>query len=293
MCSAFFVYMSQSASASVEVMGEVDAALSARNSATPVRFMLFVPEDDARSALRADLRSLQAPVLGDATYSQVFPELVAECWRSLLERRLIEATGAEKAARLEAQEALRLARDAVAATVFPKEEEAQFTDLAQRLAEGIDVAASVTSVRRSTTLGALPTVVFPSTLLGVLLFAYRTDPTRPDRGLVRHVIAEDLNSRFPLAEREGFALQWRIGGQPWSDLLERRALSFGLMRSHRVQRSADALTQLVGGLQTVIEYTEKMGRFAYWAEANGRIPPPLSLPADGGAAAPYLASAPA
>lgn len=77
-CEIVLCYITSNSVQSVMVRQEIDARLIERMQNEHVTILPYVASEDIRGQLRSDLQSLQIPVLNDATYTQMFPRIVAQ-----------------------------------------------------------------------------------------------------------------------------------------------------------------------------------------------------------------------
>jgi hypothetical protein len=79
------------------------------------------------SLLRVDIQTLQTPEWNEQNYTTVLAPVVAEIWRSFMERRLITVLSEERARRLGAELELERIRTATEEGVFSRSEESDFS----------------------------------------------------------------------------------------------------------------------------------------------------------------------
>ena len=85
------------------VKKEMDAGILQQLKDKRVAFLPYVDDEARRTKLRADIQALQVPVWNKANYSEVLPRVVAEIWRSYLERTVTSAVQEERVNRLQAE----------------------------------------------------------------------------------------------------------------------------------------------------------------------------------------------
>jgi hypothetical protein len=102
-CDAILVYFTESSMSSPVVKKEMDAGILQTLSDNNIVFLPFVNDAKIRPLLRSDIRSLQTLEWNDSNYSSLLPSVVAEIWRSYLERTVASATKDERLKRVEAE----------------------------------------------------------------------------------------------------------------------------------------------------------------------------------------------
>lgn len=126
-CEIVLCYITSNSVQSVMVRQEIDARLIERMQNEHVTILPYVSSEDIRSQLRSDLQSLQIPVFNDATYTQMFPRVVAQVWRSHLDWAVSQAIQSEKVRRLELELKVRELQDQSTGTIFSTTESADFS----------------------------------------------------------------------------------------------------------------------------------------------------------------------
>src|ERR1700733_2860104 len=132
-CDAVLVYFTEHSLASKMVGREVDAALVEQLRDQGVTFLPYVSASALRNELRSDIRTLHTREWNESNYLEVLPRVVAEIWRSYLERTVAQAVAQEKLRRLEMQEDLRNSKDRIQGTLFKPAEEQDFTYIFSKL----------------------------------------------------------------------------------------------------------------------------------------------------------------
>lgn len=125
-CDAVLVYVTDASLESSMVKKEIDAAILGQLQDRRVAFLPYVSSPEVRKRLRYDLQALQTPVWVQDNYQTLLPRVVAEIWRSYLERTVATAVQEEKVRRLQAELDLETAHARAADSVFTPAEEAEF-----------------------------------------------------------------------------------------------------------------------------------------------------------------------
>lgn len=119
-CDCILVYVTDNSIKSEMVKKEIDASVIQKLKDNNVAFIPYVSSTEIRDKLRSDIQALQAPEWNDSNYSEVLPKVVAEIWRSYLERTVQTAVSNEKVNRLQAELELKELKS--------KKNESMFTD---------------------------------------------------------------------------------------------------------------------------------------------------------------------
>ncbi|HEX8196082.1 MAG TPA: toll/interleukin-1 receptor domain-containing protein [Pyrinomonadaceae bacterium] len=95
-CDVIITYYTENSIASQMVRKEVDATFIRQLEDNGIRFLPYVDKDSTRSELRADVKTLQCRVWNNENYNQVLPTVVAEIWRSYMERNIAIAISTDE-----------------------------------------------------------------------------------------------------------------------------------------------------------------------------------------------------
>ncbi len=96
-CDVIIVYFTDSSLSSGMVAKEVDAAQIRHLKDSGISFLPYVRQSETRKKLRLDLQTLHCRVWNDDNYHEILPSVVAEIWRSYVERNLANAVLHESA----------------------------------------------------------------------------------------------------------------------------------------------------------------------------------------------------
>lgn len=141
-CDAILAYFTEDSVESKMVGKEVDSAILTQLADSRVAFLPYVDKDETRKLLRIDLQSLQCRTWNDENYLSILPSVVAEIWRSFLERHTERAILLEKNRRLELELELQSLR-AGDSSPFSSKEESEFRFIKKRLETPINVFVTV------------------------------------------------------------------------------------------------------------------------------------------------------
>lgn len=100
-CDAVIVYFTELSIQSPVVKKEMDVALLQNLKDNNVAFLPYVSNEKLREKLRPDIQALQVPEWNNDNYHLLLPRVVAEVWRSYLERTVLIAVKDERLKRIQ------------------------------------------------------------------------------------------------------------------------------------------------------------------------------------------------
>jgi len=262
-CDSVLVYLTEAALASEIVKREMDTALVRTLREKRIAFLPYVSHAALRDSLRSDLQALHCLEWSESNYRELLPQVVAEVWRSYLERTIGDAVLSEKTRRLELELEISQIQQRQAA-VFSSTEDAEFEYLRNRM-----------TVPFRVTLRALgndvPFLVSP---LGLTLSLLDQGGfTFSDFELVNW-LTQAASVRYG---EEGMpSVQFRLERDESSKVYVMVVPKFaacGLIREIEATGSR-------GRVVTKLQFAEKMYRLAYWLDFNQRRPDPHFLHRD-------------
>ncbi len=254
-CEIVLCYITSNSVQSVMVRQEIDARLIERMQNEHVTILPYVSSEDIRSQLRSDLQSLQIPVLNDATYTQMFPRVVAQVWRSHLDWAVSQAIQSEKVRRLELELKVRELQDQSTGTIFSTTETADFSAIWSWINREFQIDIQL---QRKNTEEA-PQVISCTLNFGNL---YR-------RGIARQQFTISLYPISNALKKDAAA----IGGVDADEVevgydlpldLETEFLKFGFLTRMPHQINADSLIARYFERRYDLVLTGKFDRFNYW-----------------------------
>ena len=95
-CDAVIVYLTENSLRSRMVEKELDATLVEELTESGIRILPYVLKAELRVQLRADVRALHCREWNDSNYNNVLPSVVAEIWRSYMERSVNSGNSSRK-----------------------------------------------------------------------------------------------------------------------------------------------------------------------------------------------------
>lgn len=125
-CDCVLVYLTENSISSHMVRKEIDVGIIQQLKDNNISFLPYVNESVIRTKLRPDLQVLQAPELNESNYKELLPRIVAEIWRSYLERKVINAIKSEQVGRLEAELKLEKIKSSRRGNAFSENESSDF-----------------------------------------------------------------------------------------------------------------------------------------------------------------------
>jgi hypothetical protein len=142
-CDVIIALFTEKSLESHMVAKEVDAAQLRQLQDNGIAFLPYVSEDKVRDKLRLDIQSLQCRVWNDANYHEILPSVVAEIWRSYMERAIANAVLQEQNRRLVAELELERLQIRLNESVFTSQEEGEFQHIYTKLKEPQEVFSYV------------------------------------------------------------------------------------------------------------------------------------------------------
>ncbi len=264
-CDAVIVYLTEESLRSKMVEKELDAAFVQQLSDGGVALLPYINRDELRGRLRSDIQSLQCRTWNEDNYDSILPTVVAEIWRSYLERTIDRAVLQEKSRRLEQELENNRLKERYESSVFSAREEQEFEYLRQQLGRTVEIEFSLCSEKQGDepqkTIGKETCRI---SLLSILLATIQAGGIYFDQHYVSmHVIdacgvSVDVKGNAAVRRRLGQSLDPSIAKNVLAELK-----TFGLVKITRVQRfDRPAIAY---------ELSEKMYRLKYWLEYNNLL----------------------
>lgn len=243
-CDVIIAYFSDSALKSGMVTREVDAAQIRQLKDGGISFLPYVNHSDTRKKLRLDIQRLQCPVWNEDNYHERLPIVVAEIWRSYLDRIVGTAVLQEKNKRLELEIELQELKATSNFSAFTSHEEKEFEYIYKKL----DVPKEI--LIRFYAESTSGTVTGKFSFLRFLMSFVSSGWTIFDSSSFCDRVFSEMKTLKPTA---GY-----VNGQISENLLvELRTYGFVETRDVNDQFSS-----------TVDEFTSRMYRFRFWLEVN-------------------------
>jgi len=125
-CDSVLVYFTENSLNSAMVKKEIDSGILQQLKTNSISFLPYVNDAKIRQTLRSDIQALQVLVWNNDNYLILLPEVVAEVWRSFLERMISNAIKNERVRRLEAELELEKLKRSIHNGVFSESENRDF-----------------------------------------------------------------------------------------------------------------------------------------------------------------------
>lgn len=139
-CDVIIAYFTESSLNSRMVAKEVDAAQIRQLKESGVSFLPYVSQSETRNKLRLDLQTLHCRVWNNENYHEILPSVVAEIWRSYLERNIGNAVLQERNRRLELEIELQKLTAQANTSGFTPQEEKEFRYIYRKLDEPREIS---------------------------------------------------------------------------------------------------------------------------------------------------------
>lgn len=270
-CDAVIAYITDNSIASPVVRKEIDVGILRKLSDSRIAFLPYVEDSALRSQLRADLQTLQTPEWNVDNYSDMLPRVVAEIWRSFLERTVIGAVQKERLGRLEAELRLAEIEKKEASSVFPEAETQDFEYIWRKLDRYEPVTFRHTTGKGDSKREIERYVIFVhiGSILPQLSDASKYVYDKHDvYYLIRNALrAKEVVGKEHLSEDEAVDL----ASSP--DVADELLMYGFVTRFHKgIRSSTPGRTLLSRDTPYVLMYTEKLERFKYWLAVKGKMP---------------------
>lgn len=271
-CDAILAYFTDNALNSQMVAKEVDSAILRRLHDSNIAFLPYVDVGETRAKLRLDIQTLQTREWNEENYYEILPSVVAEIWRSFLERNIANAVSVEKTRRLELELELQRVNEKVDTPFSPREEK-DFTFVHSRLNRRLEVAGTIREYKyneageKTNMAGDVVAGYETSFNLFPVLCVYSKHYFSYDKSYFRIFVSQHLNINKKAAEQlteyKDHAFWFEVPN------LLAELQTYGLLdREQRMQFDR---------LENVYYFSDKMQRFSYWSEFHGLIPEEIEL----------------
>jgi hypothetical protein len=261
-CDAVIVYFTEDSLRSKMVERELDATVVHQLSEQGVTLLPYISRADLRDQLRSDIQTLQCREWNDGNYEGILPTVVAEIWRSYLERTIDAAVLQEKSRRLEQELENRRLKEQYESSVFSPNEEQEFQYLFKKLSKKIAVTFGLFKKKDGdnarTKFGE---EICQISILRILLATINEGGIYFDRHYVGYHLANVLGETVSVQGHEvirdgmGEPIDPRVAANIKTELN-----TYGLTRLTKVER--------FNRWEVAYEIADKMYRFKYWMEYN-------------------------
>jgi hypothetical protein len=269
-CDAVLAYFTEHSISSKMFGKEIDAALITQLSDEGIAFLPYVLKEELRGRLRSDIQSLHIRVWNNENYQFILPSVVAEIWRSYLERSVRFAVLQEKNKRLELELEVTRFKEKDKSQIFLPSEDADFEYIYRKLNRKVDIEFDI--------------------------WQKSQDAKGPGRNIGKENFKFNLFELLMSYLEEGFrwigdfTFKWKVEmllkceGYPKKQNDAQTHFGNGnIFTNHLVELRMYGLTETVqktdatGMVKEEEKFTEKMYRFLYWLEHHNYIPPRVSF----------------
>jgi hypothetical protein len=226
------------------VAKEVDAAQIRQLKDSGISFLPYISQSEMRSKLRLDIQTLQCRVWNDQNYHEILPSVVAEIWRSYMERNIATAVLHERNRRLELKIELDELRANSGGSSFTAQEEKEFRYIYGKLDELREI--SIRFYREE----AAGTVSGKFSFLKLLLSTIDSGNNIFEKSNFEKNVLEELKKAYPDSGYLGLELK----DNPSVELV-----TYGFLELR------DVGDQFLTWLH---HFTPRLYRFRFWLEVN-------------------------
>jgi hypothetical protein len=280
-CDCVFVYLTESSIDSTMVKKEIDAGIIRKLRDSQIAFLPYVSRAELRDKLRTDLQTLQVPEWNENNYHLMLPRVVAEIWRSYMDRTIVASTKDEKVKRLEAELELAKIRKEAKERIFSEGEDLDFKYIQKSMDRWEPVIFSMDRRTKDRQDEVIQEASYKVNLLALLLFFVRDGSVEINDSDVAHKVDLLLGSN---PELQKLPEQTYIAASR-APRLEDELLMFGLIQRAQFTQSFPQMTrsgdmQYRQEVKYRLEFTGKVQRFRYWLAVNGLMPQETRLQPD-------------
>ncbi|MGO9116848.1 MAG: toll/interleukin-1 receptor domain-containing protein [Desulfomonilaceae bacterium] len=270
-CDCVIVYFSETSLDSAMVKKEIDVGILAQLKESHVAFLPYVSSAEIRQKLRPDIQALQAPVWNGKNYSSLLPRVVAEIWRSFLERTVSDAVRAEKLRRVESELQLEKMKHSAQGGIFTESENRDFEYIQKQL-DRFELVTFDEQKREEKEWQVIERHTFYVNIGSIIPFISDSVNSEYKDYVLRDLLNELLRIHIKRGRKDDqksvrFDLVSSLGMV--DDLL-----MYGFVSRERVH--SDEKTKLFSNVSFGPEYrfvyTGRIDRFKYWLAVNGKFP---------------------
>lgn len=267
-CDSVLIYLTSNSIASAMVKKELDAGLLQKLNDRHIAVLPYISDAKLRTELRVDLQTLQIVEWNDDNYGTVLPRIVAEVWRSFMERTVSGAVNEERVMRLEAQLELETVKSQIGATIFNPAEDKDFEYIFSKLNRKLTVTYQLRGPDAAKPADAIYEIDLLATILALVS---KGNVSFSNRDLL-HFLSDKVGMLLPagLKLKPGYEIS-ATNAPLMADELQ----LFGLveLRSYvsdqpYITREGMQYRQVRGHRR---EFTAKMDRFRYWLDVNQKV----------------------
>lgn len=261
-CDAILAYFTENSLSSNMVAKEIDAAQIRQLEDAGVSFLPYVNDTTLRGKLRIDIQSLQCREWNENNYHDLLPTVVAEIWRSYLERKITEAVLQEKNRRLEVELEMKALQAKFEASAFAPSEERDFQFIFEKLNRDIEITFTLLHLEKDKHINVGKEVYQINLITAFIIYFQNNTNIYFHKGNLAFYLRDTLESLQPLTSAPNTKRE--TDRDSIKERLSIELLTFGLVKG--VERSSHDI------ILYKYEFTEKMYRLKYWLEFYNYIP---------------------
>lgn len=257
-CDAVIVYLTENSINSKMVEREMDATFVEQLSESGIHLFPYVARAELRGRLRADIRTLHCREWNEVNYHSMLPTVVAEIWRSYMERVVGAAVLQEKNKRLESELEVKRMQERYETTVFSASEEREFSHIRQKLDRSVELIISL--YHKGEGKGKQRHIgeeVYAVNLLSSIIFYVDSGYHSFRKRDIAFTLTERANEETSTDRPDG------VTGSAFGEIKENLTLelqTYGLARFVELDNFHHQDHRC--------EFTDKMYRFKYWLDYN-------------------------
>lgn len=270
-CDSVLVYFTENSLNSAMVKKEIDSGLLQQLKENSISFLPYVNDAEIRQKLRSDIQALQVLVWNNDNYPSLLPQVVAEVWRSFLERMISNAIKNERVRRLEAELELEKLKRSIHNGVFSESENRDFGYIWEKL-DRLESVKFEEKVKREGNEWELICTHKFSVHIGSLI-PFISDSTNSDYEsyLIYHLL-EDLLKPHLKKEKNLDEKNIRIDLKSYPDIGD-ELLMYGFTQRVHIPPPQEE-NQFFRAMHRSFKfvYSERIDRFKYWLAFKGLLP---------------------
>ena len=256
-CDAVLIYLTPNSLKSKMVTKELDATIVEQLGERSISILPYVSKAELRDDLRSDVKALHCREWNESNYSELLPSVVAEIWRSYLERTISSAILQERNKRLELEIDLKNIREKFEASVFTDMEDREFNYIQKVLDRSIEVTFALNQKVNNNPV-KVGTYVYRINLLRAVMKHLNTGAHYFDVYEFQNLILQTLRKDSPLERDARLTRDIEREGIKENLVLELKTYDF----VRHTQRSRHDF------IVEAHEFTDKIYRFKYWLGYN-------------------------
>ena len=269
-CDSILVYITENSINSSMVKKEIDASVIQKLKDNNVALLPYVTSKDLRAKLRSDIQSLQVPEWNNSNYLELLPIVVAEIWRSYLERTIQNAINNEKVRRLQAESELQKLQSDENISIFSVSETKDFEYIYNSLNrnERIEINEEIKKEDNTEKSHIVSTKYYNVNLISLVSLLIKAENHRYYRSQIHDIILDTLYPNRERITNEGKI--FHVMNQNYTNEL----LMYGFIsRVHLPPKEKDGVFgRITSRSSYIFLYDNKIDRFKYWMVVNSKLP---------------------